>query len=257
MSSAAVQVTNPLAARFLKPVQDLAAGRAHGDRLRYMAGCRCVDCRRSNTAYEASRKLARAAGDWNGVVPAAKARAHLQQLSAIGVGRRSVAAVSNLSATILAEINAGGRVNIRARTERAILAVTAAAAADHARVDATATWKMLNALIADGHTKGSLAIRLGSNTPILQLQKDFVTVRSAYLVERMYDQLKSTCAKKTLGTLKKLREEGYTPRQIEARMAALAHTLGEQAPLTLEPLNGRIAARTAALVASLYIELTK
>jgi hypothetical protein len=254
---ALASIRTSMTARGLRPVQDLAAGRPHGDRLRYMAGCRCFDCRRSNTAYEASRKLARAAGDWNGMVPAVKARAHLQQLSAIGVGRRSVAAVSNLSGTILAEINAGRRVNIRARTERAILAVTAAAAADHARVDATATWEMLDALIADGHTRGSLALRLGSNTPILQLRKDFVTVRSAYLVERMYDQLKSTCAKKTLATLKKLRDEGYTPGQIEARMAALSRSLGEQPPPTLEPLNGRIAARTAALVTNLYIELTK
>lgn len=252
-----VSTQSTLTARGLRPIQDLAAGRPHGDRLRYMAGCRCFDCRRSNTAYEASRKLARAAGDWNGMVPADKARAHLQQLSAIGVGRRAVAAAGDVSATILANIIAGRRVNIRARTERAILQVNAAAAADHARVDAKATWKMLNALIADGHTKGSLALRLGSNTPILQLQKDFVTVRSAHLVERMYDQLKSTCAKKTLGTLKKLREEGYTARQIEARMAKLAQTLAEDPPPTLEPLNGRIAARTAALVEILYIELTK
>lgn len=71
----------------LRPVAELAADRPHGDRLRYMAGCRCKECRAANTAYETQRALARKAGDWNGVVSAARARSHIAVLSAAPTSR--------------------------------------------------------------------------------------------------------------------------------------------------------------------------
>jgi hypothetical protein len=245
-----------LAARGLKPIHELAADRAHGDRLRYIAGCRCFDCRRANSAYEATRQKARAAGDWNGLVDAEKARAHLKQLSEQGVGRRSVAAASDVADSVLSEIIAGRKLKVRALTERKILAVTRAAAGDGALVPGKQTWKRINELLRDGYTKAELALRLGAKTPNLQLKKDFVTVRSAHLVERLYDELRSTSAKRTLAVLEKLREEGYTTRQIEEHAAALASSQGAEPP-SLEAKNGRIAARTAALVERLYVQLTE
>ena len=48
-----------LEARGMKPVTELARQRPHGDRLRYMAGCRCPACRGANSAYERLRARAR------------------------------------------------------------------------------------------------------------------------------------------------------------------------------------------------------
>ena len=249
---------SPLSARGLRPVAELAAGRAHGDRLRYQAGCRCFHCRSANTAYEAARKIARAAGEGNGIVPAEKARAHLKALSAQGVGRRSVGAACDVADTVLADIISGRKTNIRASTERAILKVTQAAAGDGARVPGKATWKMLDQLIADGYTRAYLAAKLGSKAkvPALQLKRDFVTVRSAYLVERLFEKLKCECAKPTMKLLAKLRDEGYTQHQVEQRLAELAVRLGEEVPSLQPNKEGRISTTTADLVEQLYRELT-
>lgn len=240
----------------LKPANVLAATRDHGDRLRYMGGCRCFACRRANSAYEAARKVARAAGDWNGIVPASKAMAHLKMLSAQGIGRRSVAAASDVADTVLMEIKAGRKTQIRARTERAILAVTEQAAGDHALVPAKDTWKLINRMLEDGHTKSELAHRLGYKTRALQLDTDFVTVRNAHLVERLAEQMRSTCATRTLAMIETLKEEGYTGRQIEQRLAELARAAGEESP-SIEPRNGRITMKAAALVARLYQQMTE
>lgn len=250
--------SNPLSARGLKPVAELAANRAHGDRLRYMAGCHCFLCRRANTAYEAARKIARAAGEGNGIVPAGKALAHLKQLSAQGVGRRSVGAASDVGDTVLSDIISGRKVRIRASTERAILAVTKAAAGDRALISGRATWKMLDELIADGYTKTELARHLGSNgkTPALQLKREVVTVRSAYLVERLFDQLKFECAKPTTKALGKLRDEGYTPGQIDQRLALLATKLGQKVPSLRPNKKARLSTKAADLVELLYQDLT-
>lgn len=251
-------LTHSLGARGLKPIAELAANRNHGDRLRYMAGCRCFDCRRANSAYEAARKIARAAGEGNGIVPSGKARAHLKALSSQGIGRRSVAAACDVADTILGDIISGRKARIRAGTERAILAVTPAAASDGVLVPAKATWKMLDELIADGYTRRKLAVGLGSKskTPSLQLKRDFVTVRSAYSVERLFEQLKFTGARETIKLLARLRDEGYSSLQVEQRLAALARSLGEPAPKLAPNKKGRISARAADLVERLHRELT-
>lgn len=250
------QVASTLASRGMKPLSELSARRDHGDRLRYMGGCRCFQCRRANTAYEAARKIARAAGLGNGIVPAAKARAHMKQLSALGVGRRSVGAASDVADSVLSDIITGRKINIRAATERAILAVTIEAAGDHALVPAKATWKLLDELIKDGFTRGDLAVRMGRKTRNLQLDKDVVTVRNAYLVERLHRDLQFTSAKATLNLIAKLRDEGYTQSQIEQRAAALAASLGEEVPSLVPNTIGRISMLAADLVEQIYREMT-
>jgi hypothetical protein len=107
-----------LASRGLRPVAELAADRPHGHRLRYLAGCRCFHCRRANSDYERERAAARAAGDWNGIVDAAPARRHILALSRRGVGRRMVAAASDVGLSVIADIRTGRKMRIRARTER-------------------------------------------------------------------------------------------------------------------------------------------
>ncbi len=180
-----------LEARGLRPAFELAAQRPHGDRLRYLGGCRCFKCRRSNSDYERHRQAARAAGDWNGIVDAAAARAHLIKLSRIGIGRRAVAAASDVAETVISEIRSGRKARIRARTERRILAVTKTCASDHALVSARRTWKLLNELIAEGFTRTDLAARLGSSArhPALQIKHDFVLARTAHRVEVLHRQL--------------------------------------------------------------------
>lgn len=250
-----IETSSPLQMRGLKPASELAINREHGDRLRYMAGCRCQECRRANSAYESARQKARAAGDWNGIVTAEKARLHIKLLSHLGIGRRAVAAASDIAESMILEISAGRKKRIRARTEKALLAVTEEAASDHALVSAAATWKMLDELIQDGYSKAELARRLGYKSQKLQLQKDFITVRNAYLVERMYAQLRWVNGQKTAALLDDLRAEGYSRVQVERRLADLARERGQDVP-ELRFRNGRIPEKTANLVALAYEAMT-
>lgn len=177
------------APRGLRPAAELAAGRPHGDRLRYVAGCRCDDCRAGNAAYERMRIAARAAGDWNGLVPADRARAHVLALSRKGVGRRAIAAASDVGETCLVAIRSGRKRRIRARTERAILAVTTAVAFDHALVPAVATWRRIRALLEEGYTERFLSKQLGYKGHYLQFGRKMVTVRNAYQVDQLHRRL--------------------------------------------------------------------
>jgi hypothetical protein len=244
-----------LAARGLRTAADLALTRQHGDRLRYLAGCHCSECRGANTAYERTRSAARKAGDWNGIVPADKARAHLAALSAKNVGRRSVGDVSGVANTLLVDIIAGRKGNIRARTERAILAVTDAAAADHALIAAGPTWGLIDELIAGGYSKAELAQHLGYKTRALQFNRDWVTVRNAYDVQRMHALLRTCGAGPTLKLFDELRQEGFRQPQILARINALATQEGSPTP-DLTVRKGRIRLDAAQLVQRTYALMT-
>lgn len=235
MTSSAL--ASPLAARGLRPVADLAKDRA-------------------NCAYEKSRAAARKAGDWNGIVDAAPARAHLAALSGDGVGRRTVGDVAGVSDSVLTEIIAGRKTRIRARTERAILVVTVAAAADRALIDAGPTWVLLDELIADGYSKSAIAAALGYKTRALQLNRNQVTVRNAYEVERLYEQLRTVQARPTLRLLDEIVNEGYPRWLVLQRLGVLATALGQPAPV-LTVRNGRIRADAARLVERLHAQLTE
>lgn len=178
-----------LAERGLRPAAELAADKPHGTRLRYIAGCKCFHCRRANSDYERERKAARLAGDWNGFVPADKARAHLMSLSRRGVGKRAVAAASDVCMTVIQDIRTGRKAQIRARTERRILAVTPAMASDRALVKPGRTFKLIEQLCEEGFTKAELARRLGYRNEALQFRKDRMTARNVARVERLHRSL--------------------------------------------------------------------
>lgn len=242
--------------RGLQPLPELAADRPHGDRLRYLAGCRCSECRAANTAYFHVREQAKADGDWNGLVPAARAREHIIALSAQGIGRRAVAMASDVSETIICEIRRGSRTNIRARTERRILAVTTDAASDGALVEAAPTWKLINALLLAGFTKARLATELGAKTPALQISKKQVTVRNAYEIQRLHDRLMRSDEAPVDATaahskIRELRNELIRTSHI-ARELAIEH-LVEDGEIVLPP---RIPRRLEKAVFSLYEKLT-
>ena len=175
-------VTTFLQSRGLRPVTDLGGQREHGDRLRYLSGCRCFHCRRANSDYERERKAARLAGDWNGIVSAKRARTHLNRLRKAGVGRRAVRMSTDISDTVLQAIVTGRKKNIRARTERLIIGVTKAAALDGAYVSAGRTWQQVNELITEGFTKARISREIGQGGRALQLGKKRVTVRNAAAV---------------------------------------------------------------------------
>lgn len=179
---------NPFA-RGLRPVSELGAARPHGNRLRYMAGCKCFKCRRSNSDYERQRQVARLAGDWNGIVDAGRARIHLAKLARAGVGRRTVGDVTDLSDSILHEIRHRRRLRIRARTERKILAVTAASRADQAKVSAARAWRLIEQLLGEGFTKAGLAKLMGYRSPALQLRRDRITARNEHRVIALHRKL--------------------------------------------------------------------
>jgi len=194
--------------RGLKPITELAADKPHGNRLRYLAGCRCDLCRKVNSAYENERQKARAAGDWNGIVPARAARKHLLALSKAGVGRRSVQAATDIADSILAEIRSGKRKQIRARTERKILAVTRDARGDASLVPAGPTWKLIDALLKDGFTKARIAKEIGRKSPALQLNREWVTAKNEAAVVRAHSRL--------MGSGEQLVSSGRARRLIEA-----------------------------------------
>lgn len=175
--------------RGLRSLEELAAGKPHGTRLRYMAGCKCFSCRRSNSDYERQRQAARAAGDWNGIVDAGRAAQHLRFLSRRGIGRRAVQAVTDISDSILHEIAKGRRPRIRARTERKILAVTLDLRADHSFVPARRTWKLIGQLLDEGYTKAHLARELGAQTPALQISKGRVLACTEQAVITLHRRL--------------------------------------------------------------------
>lgn len=150
-----------------------------------MAGCRCSQCRRANSAYESERQRARKNGDWNGIVSAERARKHLRALRKAGVGRRSVHIVTDIAETVLRDINAGRKKRIRARTERLILAVTPACAADGAYISAAKTWRQIDQLLEEGFTKVRIAEAIGQKRA-LQLGKKRVTVKNAAAVDRLW-----------------------------------------------------------------------
>ena len=173
----------------LPPITVLAARRPHGDRIRYMAGCRCLPCRAANSRYETPRAEQRRKGNSNPLVGTTAVRLHLVRLSRVGVGYRQVARVAKVNAGILFKIRAGDRDNIRAQSARRVLEVTAQHLAPAATVPARLTWKRLDWLLGQGFTKSALARKLGSTAkvPSLQVRRGRVLVRTARRVKRIYD----------------------------------------------------------------------
>lgn len=126
---------------------------------------------------------------WNGLVSAEAARTHLLWLSRRGVGRRAVAAASDVSPTILMEIRNGTKRQLRADTERRILAVDRDCVSDHALVSASRAWRQLRRLIADGYPARRLVRFLGMKGQGLQFGRVKMTARNVRRIDRLYREL--------------------------------------------------------------------
>lgn len=171
------------------PTRSRLAERPHGTRLRYISGCRCMLCRAANSRYECGRAAARRRGGWNGLVPAIRARMHIEALSCQGVGFKSVALAADVGKTVVLQVRTGQKRQIRAETERRILAVDRAAIADGGLVPARPTWRRIAALLDEGFSKAELARRLGYQRPALQLGRRRITARNAVRVERLFNRV--------------------------------------------------------------------
>lgn len=174
----------------LRPVTELARTKPHGTRLKYLGGCRCTPCRAANSGYYVERERQIAAGNWNGLISAAPARQHIEMLSDIGIGYKTVADIARMATSSVFKIRTGQRKNIRALNSKAILAIDRDARPDSALVCAKGTWRKINWLLTEGFTKASLAKRLGHKSPALQIRKDRITARTKLKVEQLYNQLR-------------------------------------------------------------------
>lgn len=239
---------NPeMAARGMRSVSALAVGKPCGTRMRYYAGCRCEACRTAASAYERDRRQAKARGEGNGLVSAAPARAHLTWLSASGVGRVTAADAAKVASTVVELVISGKRLKIRAQTERRILAVTVAAAADRAYIDAAPTWKLVDALMASGYSRTRLASEIaGRPTRSLQLRPERVTARNAELVRQVHARLCIASPKQqriAQQQLTELRDECYRVERIQREVNQLAEARGWPAPcVNPQPTTARWAA---------------
>ncbi|MGC2239174.1 MAG: hypothetical protein WA584_23665 [Pyrinomonadaceae bacterium] len=172
----------------LKSASALAVDKPHGTRIKYVAGCRCADCRAANTGYELRRAQARREGDWNGLVSAEPAKEYINFLSRRGMGRRAVSEKSGVCSSTIQKIKSGEKKQIRAATEKKIFIVDLEIS--HI-VPAEETWKRINLLLSEGFTEEDLARRFGSKSkyPRLQYRKNYVLSSTALKVEKFYNEV--------------------------------------------------------------------
>lgn len=226
----------------------------HGQRGTYARGCRCDACRAANTAYERARAVARATGEWNGLVPAEVAQQHLLKLSEAGVGRRAVAAATDIAESILFAIRSGTKQKIRAATARKILAVDLSCAGDHALMCAKPSMKLVAKLLKAGFTKTRIAQEMGYKVHALQLKDGLITVRNAARLALVHDRLMASDdmlvpSAPTQRLIRALRDELYSEKQ-------LARWL-EMPDEVLHIPSKRLPRSLAKKVAALHLKLTQ
>jgi hypothetical protein len=183
----------------LSKIKIACASKPHGTRARYAAGCKCMLCRAANSRYETVRALARKNGDANPIVSADRARRHLAELSAKGIGRHSVHEACDVSEQILCAIIYGQRENIRARTERRILAVDEGARRGKCLMPAAPTWRLLRELLRDGYSKVQIVEWMGGKRA-LQIKHGEgarITAATAMKVERVYNLIQAGKLRRT------------------------------------------------------------
>jgi hypothetical protein len=160
----------------------------HGTYVAYVIDrCRCELCRDANRRYNLARR--------NSLEPAyvgaGPARDHVRELMAAGVGLKTIAKRSGVPHGTLSKLVYGipGRPpskRVRRQTLERLLTVSPADAAAGARVDAAATWKLIDEMVAAGAPKSRIAEALGQSGPGLQLGRDTVAARNARAVADLH-----------------------------------------------------------------------
>lgn len=170
--------------------------RQHGTRAKYAHDkCRCEPCTIANRTYarELQRKKMRVRYGIEEASPAyidaSEARKHLLWLSSVGVGKRRVAELTGIASTSIWKIRTGRLTKCRQSTADKILAVGRSKASDGAQVDAKATWRRIDDLLAHGWTKTAIARAIGSKAkvPALQLSRSRVTAKHARAIQQLHE----------------------------------------------------------------------
>lgn len=151
-------------------------------------GCRCEGCRAAEKAYRRALQQDPAPR----LVGAARARQHVQMLTAKGVGLKTIAARAGVSYNAICKLmygKAGGSPSkrIRPETESAILSVSSADAAPGASIDASSTWETIEVLQRRGWTKTAIAHAIGQ-AGALQLGREQVSKRNADAIRELLDR---------------------------------------------------------------------
>jgi hypothetical protein len=194
-------------------VADTRTGRPrtarHGTRSMYTQHrCRCEPCTIANRLYARNADRRRRDIEY-GFVPkpppalidATEVRQHLRWLSANGVGRRTVATVTGMSNSAIAELASGRRTMTTRRTADRILAVGLlhrADGSDGARVDSAPVRAMVAELVDLGWSKSALARMLGYRSRALQFaDRPTVNPATARRVKALHAALTARARQRT------------------------------------------------------------
>ena len=154
----------------------------HGTRRSYARGCHCVLCRAANAAYSSTHRRP------TGTVDASPARAHLEQLGALGVGYRQAAALAGVAASVVYNVRAGLVTRLHPSTATRLLAARSGPARG-AVVPATKTWRFVDSLEREGYTHREIAFHLGNTSQQLHFHPRRVRVASALRVAQLYERI--------------------------------------------------------------------
>lgn len=166
--------------------------KGHGTHACYVRGCRCADCKAGHARYvsqwEQRRKNPDIWGPSTDLIDAAEVREHLQALTSAGVGKRTIAARSGVSFSVVCRLLGADRsrpaMRVRPETARKLLAVTTAASA---YADAGETHRLVDELVASGMRRYQIGIALGQGSGALQLGKTTIRRRSAEAIQALHD----------------------------------------------------------------------
>lgn len=173
----------------LRSAKALSESKPHGTRLKYMGGCKCIQCRAANSRYETERAIARKRGESNGIISAENVQRHLLALSKAGIGRRTVADISGVGITAIVKLRNGTRTQCREATARAILAVGTDVLTDAAIISVKPTLRLVRLLVNEGFTHSQLANRLGYKSNSLQLNPSVITAKKANRIQKFYNRI--------------------------------------------------------------------
>jgi hypothetical protein len=152
---------------------------AHGDRLAYRRGCRCLRCARAEALYR------RALRDRSPQVDCGPARRHLVALAEHGVGLTQAAHLSGIPRSTLQDIRNGVRRSMPPALLAAVLDIPAQPALG-ALTKAWRTRRLVAWFLLEGFTKAEVARRLGQRTPHLQITSRCCTFRTAARVRALH-----------------------------------------------------------------------
>lgn len=164
----------------------------HGIRTGYTKGCRCDPCTEAKAEYGRERDAALAAGKpTTDLVDAEQSRDALLHLLGLGASRNALARALAMNPKTVDEIIDGTTQRVLPATEERVLSCTmerveaASSGLEGARVDAAATWALIEELLALGWPKAWIAREAGLGAS-LQLSRASVSRRNARRIAELH-----------------------------------------------------------------------